>query len=53
MLFFELIFKLIFKLIKPFLYNNGAGQMLPIEEFIAIRHKERTGNSSLSIFCRL
>lgn len=31
------------KLIKPFLYNNGAGEMLPIEQVILIRHKERTG----------
>ncbi|KAI1728806.1 ion transport protein domain-containing protein [Ditylenchus destructor] len=30
--------------IKPLLYNDGEGAMLPIEEVIAIRHKERTGN---------
>uniref|UniRef100_A0A0K0FHM7 ANK_REP_REGION domain-containing protein n=1 Tax=Strongyloides venezuelensis TaxID=75913 RepID=A0A0K0FHM7_STRVS len=27
------------------LYNNGNGEMIPIEEIISIRHKERTGNT--------
>lgn len=29
--------------ITPFLYNEGNGELLPIEEVISFRHKERTG----------
>ncbi|VDM39042.1 unnamed protein product [Toxocara canis] len=30
--------------IRPLLYNDGEGKMIPIEKVIAQRHKERTGN---------
>uniref|UniRef100_A0AC35U522 ANK_REP_REGION domain-containing protein n=1 Tax=Rhabditophanes sp. KR3021 TaxID=114890 RepID=A0AC35U522_9BILA len=32
------------ELVKDFLYNEGEGEMIPIEQVIAVRHKERTGN---------
>uniref|UniRef100_A0A8R1E840 ANK_REP_REGION domain-containing protein n=1 Tax=Caenorhabditis japonica TaxID=281687 RepID=A0A8R1E840_CAEJA len=31
--------------VRPMLYNNGDGAMLPLSEIMAQRHKERTGNS--------
>lgn len=33
----------------PFLYNGGKGKLLPIEEVIAVRHKERTGNDTIGM----
>uniref|UniRef100_A0A915A642 Ion transport domain-containing protein n=1 Tax=Parascaris univalens TaxID=6257 RepID=A0A915A642_PARUN len=31
--------------IRPLLYNDGEGKMIPIEKIIAQRHMERTGNT--------
>ncbi|CEF70898.1 Nanchung [Strongyloides ratti] len=42
---YELLDNQIRENIGQMLYNNGEGEMIPIEEIIAIRHKERTGNT--------
>ncbi|TMS36062.1 hypothetical protein L596_003324 [Steinernema carpocapsae] len=35
--------------IRPLLYNDGEGDMIPISKIIAMRHKERTGNESIPV----
>uniref|UniRef100_A0A1I7Z815 ANK_REP_REGION domain-containing protein n=1 Tax=Steinernema glaseri TaxID=37863 RepID=A0A1I7Z815_9BILA len=41
--FIQLDLKIMEK-IRPLLYNDGEGAMIPMAEVIAMRHKERTGN---------
>ncbi|KAE9550100.1 hypothetical protein FO519_006692 [Halicephalobus sp. NKZ332] len=35
--------------VRPFLYNNGEGALLPIHEVISQRHKERKGTDFTSV----
>ncbi|MFH4975501.1 hypothetical protein AB6A40_002210 [Gnathostoma spinigerum] len=41
---FRLLDEKIREKIRPLLYNDGEGMLLPIESIIALRHKERTGS---------
>ncbi|CAB3406138.1 unnamed protein product [Caenorhabditis bovis] len=37
--------RMIVEKVRPMLYNNGEGAMLPLSDIIQQRHKERTGNA--------
>ncbi|KAH7701805.1 Protein OCR-4 [Aphelenchoides avenae] len=36
--------EMIIKRVRPLLYNDGDGEMIPMEKVLSVRHKERTGN---------
>ncbi|EFO93876.1 CRE-OCR-4 protein [Caenorhabditis remanei] len=41
----DLVTVVLIQKVEPMLYNNGLGEMIPLSDIIAQRHKERTGNA--------